>query len=910
MALAATALAGLALWSWAAQVADILTFSPRHIAMAPSTALVAGILGLALYVTGCRLGRADAARRLVHVLAILALAAAILVGLRHAMAWASPFETWLAQTREDVDGIPLGQMSPLTAAALAVVALSILAAPRGGTGSPSLRRGLAAGCAALAAGAGLVVAGSYAAGYPLLYGSGAIPMALWTAATVAILGLASLLNLRPDGRDGAPRRRRAMVSFIVGILTVVIGTVGAIHLRREQALRRNEARGVLEAVANLKVRQVETWRRERMGDATFLAHASFFAEDARTFLADRTSRPARDALRHWMTLLKAGTRYAEISLFDPAGHPAIGVLNEGLEATPLDPKLIAAAARSNDVIVCDLHGIDGSANCCMDFIFALFVPSRTPDAPRELIGAVRMSVDPRAFLFPMVRAWPIPTRSAEVQLARIEGDEIVALSSGPGPDGAPFRRVRIADSRRPGTLATRGHPGFHEGVDDRGVPVFARTSPVPETAWLVSAKIDRSEILAPLRRQAWLTLTATAVLALAAGLLAGLVWRTREADYAHRELEAERQRQALSKRIEHLMRDANDIILLADGDERIIEANDRAVEAYGYSREELLARRIPDLRAPDAAADFEAQHTAFLTQGHARFETVNRRKDGSLFPVEVSASLVEIDGVGYRLGIIRDITERKAHEREIERLTGLYATLSDVNQSLVRATTREGIFADTCRIVAKHTGFRAVWIGCVDPATRTMVPASFAGDAAEYVRHVHVRLDEEPDNRGPALICLLEGRPCVVNDFLHDPRMRRKHALAAEHGIRATAAFPLRFRGEVCGVLMVYSGECDVFREREVALLEEVALDVSFGLDSLDREEKRRAAEDALRRQADELRQRNDELERFNRASVGRELRMVDLKRRINELCREAGRPEPYALDFDNDPGSRQHPAG
>ena len=500
---------------------------------------------------------------------------------------------------------------------------------------------------------------------------------------------------------------------------------------------------------------------------------------------------------------------------------------------------------------------------------------------------------------------------AEVRLARIEDDAFSCLSAGPGADGTPFPRIRVTpDSRRPGVLAARGQRGFQEGVDDRNVAVFAHISPVPESAWLISAKIDRGEILAPLRREAWLTLTTTAVLALAAGLLAGLVWRTREAAYAQRELETERERRALSKRIEHLMRNANDAILLAGEDERILEANDRAVEIYGYPRAELLALRVPDLRAPDSAADFEAHTADFLAHGHARFETVNRRKDGTLFPVEVSASLVEIDGVRYRLGIIRDITERRAHEREIERLTRLYATLSDVNQGLVRATSREGIFADTCRIVTQHTGFRAVWIGCVDPATRTLVPSQFAGDAADYVRHVHVRLDEEPDNRGPALLCLLEGRSCVVNDFLHDPRMKRKHALAAEHGIRAAAAFPLRFRGEVCGVLMVYSGECNVFRKREVALLEEVALDVSFGLDSLDREEKRRAAEEALRRQADELRQRNEELERFNRASVGRELRMVDLKRRINQLCREAGRAEPYPLDFRDDDVSRKDPAG
>ena len=62
-------------------------------------------------------------------------------------------------------------------------------------------------------------------------------------------------------------------------------------------------------------------------------------------------------------------------------------------------------------------------------------------------------------------------------------------------------------------------------------------------------------------------------------------------------------------------------------------------------------------------------------------------------------------------------------------------------------------------------------------------------------------------------------------------------------------------------------------------------------------DELRRQAEE-LRRQAEELRQRNDELERFNQASVGRELDMVDLKRQINELSRDLGRQPPFSLSF------------
>lgn len=60
----------------------------------------------------------------------------------------------------------------------------------------------------------------------------------------------------------------------------------------------------------------------------------------------------------------------------------------------------------------------------------------------------------------------------------------------------------------------------------------------------------------------------------------------------------------------------------------------------------------------------------------------------------------------------------------------------------------------------------------------------------------------------------------------------------------------------------------------------------------------RRRAEQALRKQSEELRVRNEELERFNNASVGRELRMIELKQEINQLCQQAGLPRRYPLDF------------
>jgi len=101
-------------------------------------------------------------------------------------------------------------------------------------------------------------------------------------------------------------------------------------------------------------------------------------------------------------------------------------------------------------------------------------------------------------------------------------------------------------------------------------------------------------------------------------------------------------------------------------DARIVEANDAAQRMYGYTRSELLSLRVHDLRDPKDLATLE-QSMASADRGGATWEALNRRKDGAVFPVEVSAQGAIVGGEHMLVGIVRDITERKQFERERQR---------------------------------------------------------------------------------------------------------------------------------------------------------------------------------------------------------------------------------------------------
>lgn len=116
-----------------------------------------------------------------------------------------------------------------------------------------------------------------------------------------------------------------------------------------------------------------------------------------------------------------------------------------------------------------------------------------------------------------------------------------------------------------------------------------------------------------------------------------------------------------------LFEHANDMILISNVDDRILDANRRACDLLGYSREELLKMRVTDLQAPEVRGpEGTTLRREFEKFSDGIFESVDIRKDGTRFPVEVALSKVtSANGIRF-FGIIRDVSERKRIEQELK----------------------------------------------------------------------------------------------------------------------------------------------------------------------------------------------------------------------------------------------------
>ncbi len=180
-----------------------------------------------------------------------------------------------------------------------------------------------------------------------------------------------------------------------------------------------------------------------------------------------------------------------------------------------------------------------------------------------------------------------------------------------------------------------------------------------------------------------------------------------------------------------------------------------------------------------------------------------------------------------------------AHAHAVSRLSQLYAALSQVNQAIVRLPTRHELLQKICRVLVEQGGYNMAWIGWYEPSSQRIVPVADWGDASDYIRRIKIYGDDRPEGRGPTGLAFRTEQPYICNDLLRNPVSLPWREELSKRNHRASAVFPIREKDNVAGTLTVLADRENFFNDKEIALLEEAAANISFGLDNLLREQER-----------------------------------------------------------------------
>ena len=275
--------------------------------------------------------------------------------------------------------------------------------------------------------------------------------------------------------------------------------------------------------------------------------------------------------------------------------------------------------------------------------------------------------------------------------------------------------------------------------------------------------------------------------------------------------------------------------------------NRGAERLFGYAAAEALGRSIEAIIPAERAGE-EIDILEHVARGESvpHFETERLGRDGQRLALSVAVSPIR-DADGRIVGastIARDITERIAARALAARQARIYLCLSECNAAVARCETQAALFDAICRAIVDTAGMRLAWVSLLDEAGVLTVRAQ-AGAQADEVRDLD-RAHGDAPGLGPPGMAMRSGQPVWCQDVTTDPLTRAWHAQAPQVGCLAAASLPVRRAGAVVGALTICAGETQAFDEETQRLLVDLAANVSFALDNLDREAARQQAQQSL----------------------------------------------------------------
>jgi diguanylate cyclase (GGDEF)-like protein/PAS domain S-box-containing protein len=472
--------------------------------------------------------------------------------------------------------------------------------------------------------------------------------------------------------------RLALVFFLVLVLSSpVIGYWTYVRQKDAQELQVKES---LARIAHIRANAISSNLAERAGDATIAVGSPFFRNAVASWEKTQQNDSTRKQIRARLAALQQVYGYTDAAIVDMQGHVLIAAENVNMAVDQVTVELIRRAAASHAVQMSSIRAlsVDGISGRAIDIVAPFFSEqARSPNPETVLL----LRFDPRREIYPELQWTPISNLQNDTLIVEIRGQQVVALSdanfcSCRYLDVIPITPQQLRDSAKASTatLAWKSETGSTE---------FGAAHAIDGVPWFIINTASEHAINAIIRDTVRIAVTTSIVTLCVLGIGIFLWWRYRESEYKLAALQTETRERLLQQKYDYLSKYANDIIILTDAESKVLEVNDKAVQVLGYPAASLAGQSITILSPHASLEQLKANLSNLLCDGTALFETSLQRRDGSVFPTEVSARSIHLEGQSFSQFICRDITERKEAERKIQMLAYYDSVTSLPNRALL-----------------------------------------------------------------------------------------------------------------------------------------------------------------------------------------------------------------------------------
>ncbi|MGC8554894.1 MAG: EAL domain-containing protein [Candidatus Acidulodesulfobacterium sp.] len=273
---------------------------------------------------------------------------------------------------------------------------------------------------------------------------------------------------------------------------------------------------------------------------------------------------------------------------------------------------------------------------------------------------------------------------------------------------------------------------------------------------------------------------------------------------------------------------------------RIIHSNKTFREFIGYSEDELKSLAPYDIVADEYRAEVKKLNERRINGEFFAGEQINHMhvtKEGVFKPTMVFAYTVFYDGKPAGLVIVQDVSKQKMYDglfRSFKSLQTMYATLSEVNQIIVRAKDENSLLSDISKKIINEGLFVDSFIVLFD--SNLDINASFSNEKSDYLNYLKNHLSTPEAKKGPLITSFIKSKIVINNDTLKNTSVLPWKEEQTRRGFLSSAAVPVIKKGKTIGVLSFYANEREFFKRDTYNLLKEMMMDINYALDKIEDE--------------------------------------------------------------------------
>jgi PAS domain S-box-containing protein len=184
----------------------------------------------------------------------------------------------------------------------------------------------------------------------------------------------------------------------------------------------------------------------------------------------------------------------------------------------------------------------------------------------------------------------------------------------------------------------------------------------------------------------------------------------------------------------------------------------------------------------------------------------------------------------------------KRAEEKVIKANRLYSFISHINKTISRVKDEQTLFNEACKIAIEQGKFKMAWIGIINTAHRKIGLVASKGLLKSDSKTL---ANKTYDIDGPTEKVLQGANYYIVNDIQAEQKISlRKYA--KKRGFNSSICLPIKKEGKVIGTFDMYSTEAHFFDIEEIKMLEEVAGDITFGLEVFEKDRKNREADELI----------------------------------------------------------------